>query len=149
MSAPDPTVEIADAEKPTVEMLSSSLSLKNSYKAAATDRPGQRGNVLAHYTEAETMKMGKEYAAKYNLDEDLFARAAALARCPADFGNMDFLTDSEKEQLTLEVTKNGTFLGSWLRSLLWAPWPPLSRVWTSRSLTVLLCFILMLSESLI
>ncbi|PVH15862.1 uncharacterized protein CXQ87_003719 [Candidozyma duobushaemuli] len=105
MSAPDPTVDIADAEKPEVEMSSSSLSSKNSYKAMAADRPGQRGNVLAHYTEAETMKMGKEYAAEYNLDEDLFARAAALARCPADFANMDFLTDSEKEQLTLEVTK--------------------------------------------
>lgn len=105
MSANEPTLEILDAEKPTVEMLSSSLSLKNSTSGMASDRPGQRGNVLAHFTEAETMKMGKEYAAKYNLDQDLFARAAALARNPADFNSMDFLTEYEKEQLTLEVTK--------------------------------------------
>lgn len=104
MSPALPTLEILDAEKPTVEMLSSSLSLKHS-NGTPTDRPGQRGNVLSHYTEVETMKMGRDYAAEHGLDEDLFSRAAALARNPADFQAMDFLSQDEKEQLMLEVTK--------------------------------------------
>ena len=51
------------------------------------------------------MQMGRNYAHKYDLDPDLFGRAAALARAPSAFNSMPFLTDEEKQGLYLEATK--------------------------------------------
>ncbi|SGZ58929.1 CIC11C00000000075 [Sungouiella intermedia] len=72
---------------------------------ADASREGEHGNILAQYTEKQTMQMGRNYALKHNLDPDLFGRAAALARSPGDFNSMEFLSPEEKEALHLEVTK--------------------------------------------
>lgn len=66
---------------------------------------GATDNILADYTEPEVMNMGAHYARKYGLDEDLFRRAAALARHPFQYKSMDFLTEEEKNGLHLEETK--------------------------------------------
>lgn len=49
--------------------------------------------------------MGRAYARAHEMDEELLARAAALARCPEGFEDMDFLSDKEKMQLDLEKTR--------------------------------------------
>ncbi|MCH0629979.1 sugar porter family MFS transporter [Kocuria palustris] len=66
---------------------------------------GERGNLLATYSEAETMDMGRKYANEHGLDPELFAKGAAVARAPKLFNDMDFLTDEEREGLHLEQTK--------------------------------------------
>ncbi|KAG5418197.1 hypothetical protein I9W82_004527 [Candida metapsilosis] len=78
----------------------------DSESVESTERAdGEHGNILAQYTEKQVMAMGRNYATKYNLDADLFARAAALARAPGAFNSMPFLTDEEKSGLYLEATK--------------------------------------------
>lgn len=72
---------------------------------AAGDREGEHGNILSQYSEKQTMLMGRNYALKHNLDPDLFARAAALARSPGDFNSMDFLLEDDKIALNKEVTE--------------------------------------------
>ncbi|KAI5953118.1 hypothetical protein KGF54_002489 [Candida jiufengensis] len=66
---------------------------------------GEHGNILSQYTEKQVMVMGRNYAIKYGLDPDLFAKGAALARAPNAFNSMPFLTDEEKQGLYLEQTK--------------------------------------------
>lgn len=72
---------------------------------ANEDRGGEYGNILSQYTEKQVMHMGRNYALKHNLDPELFARAAALARTPRDFNAMDFITVPEKDSLHKEITK--------------------------------------------
>lgn len=67
-------------------------------------REAEHGNILAQYSEKQTMQMGRNYALKHNLDPELFARAAALARSPGDFNSMPFLSEPEKAALHDEVT---------------------------------------------
>ncbi|CAH6720720.1 hypothetical protein CLIB1444_04S06392 [[Candida] jaroonii] len=66
---------------------------------------GERGNILSQYSEKQVMQMGRNYASKHGLDVELFAKAAALARTPAEFNSMPFLTEEEKIGLNLEATK--------------------------------------------
>ena len=66
---------------------------------------GEKGNILSQYSEKQVMQMGRNYALKYDLDPDLFARAAALARTPDDFNAMPFITEEEKQALHKEHTK--------------------------------------------
>ncbi|CAI5758407.1 unnamed protein product [Candida verbasci] len=66
---------------------------------------GERGNILSQYTEKQAMQMGRNYASKNDLDPELFAKAAALARAPGAFNSMNFLTDEEKSILYKEATK--------------------------------------------
>ena len=51
------------------------------------------------------MQMGRNYALKYDMDPDLFASAAALARTPDEFNAMPFLSEEQKEALHKESTK--------------------------------------------
>lgn len=105
-------------EKPTrnedlFENSSSSSSVPHNKEASelesvnstAEREGGEHGNILAQYTEEQVMQMGRNYAHKYDLDPDLFGRAAALARAPSAFNSMPFLTDEEKQGLYLEATK--------------------------------------------
>ena len=71
---------------------------------ASASREGEPGNILSQYTEDQVMQMGRNYALKHDLDPELFARAAALARSPADFNCMSFLLESEKVLLNREIT---------------------------------------------
>ncbi|CAN3377323.1 hypothetical protein DIURU_003427 [Diutina rugosa] len=64
---------------------------------------GERGNLLAHYTEEDVMNLGRHFAEKYDLDPELFARAAALSRAPEDYQDMPFITDDEKQILYREI----------------------------------------------
>ncbi|KAI3402592.2 hypothetical protein KGF56_004684 [Candida oxycetoniae] len=66
---------------------------------------GERGNILAQYTEKQVMQMGRNYAIKHDLDPELFSRAAAVARAPNAFNSMPFLSDKEKSGLYIENTK--------------------------------------------
>lgn len=84
---------------------SSSNDSKKGSDYSSFERKGEHGNVLSQYSEPQVMQMGRNYALKHHLDVDLFARAAALARAPLDFNNMEFLSEDEKAQLHLEVTK--------------------------------------------
>lgn len=72
---------------------------------ASSDRQGEHGNILAQYSEEQALQMGRNYALKNDLDPNLFGRAAALARNPADFNSMEFLSEFEKERLNDEVNK--------------------------------------------
>ncbi|KAG7851165.1 hypothetical protein KL941_000834 [Ogataea angusta] len=60
-------------------------------------------NVLSQYSEEEVMNLGRAYARQNDLDEDLFAHAAAIARSPSKFNSMDFLTEEEKKALYDEI----------------------------------------------
>lgn len=68
------------------------------------DREGEKGNILSQYSEKQAMLMGRNYALKNNLNPDLFAKAAALARNPLEFNSMEFLSEEEKIALNREVT---------------------------------------------
>lgn len=72
----------------------------------SSDDKGLEGesNILTQYTEEQVMLMGRNYAVKYGLDPDLFARAAAVARAPSEFNSMDFLSEEEKQSLHKEYT---------------------------------------------
>ncbi|GEQ70810.1 hypothetical protein JCM33374_g4489 [Metschnikowia sp. JCM 33374] len=101
------------AEKPTVSHsvdTTSSTSSKHVYENssllhASDEREGEHGNILSQYSEKQAMQMGRNYALKYNMDAELFAKAAAVARNPSEFNSMDFLTEEEKIALNLELTK--------------------------------------------
>ncbi|KAI5965051.1 hypothetical protein KGF57_000844 [Candida theae] len=77
---------------------SEDLTSKESHEA-------EHGNVLSRYTEHQVMEIGRSYAKEHDLDPELFAHAAALARSPAGFSDMSFLSDEEKAALHLEATK--------------------------------------------
>lgn len=93
------------------EESSSSASDKNKQYSdvesarAAAEALNERGNILLQYTEEQVMQMGRNYALKYDLDPELFARGAALARTPADFNSMAIFSEDEKIALNLEATK--------------------------------------------
>lgn len=69
------------------------------------EREAEHGNILSQYTEKQAMQMGRNYALKHGLDAELFGRAAALARAPAEFNSMEFITEDEKIMLNKEVTQ--------------------------------------------
>ena len=79
--------------------------LESIHSKLAEPGNGEKGNILSQYSEKQVMQMGRNYASKYDLDVDLFARAAALARMPAEFNSMPFLTEQEKIGLNKEATK--------------------------------------------
>ncbi|ODV98542.1 hypothetical protein PACTADRAFT_48282 [Pachysolen tannophilus NRRL Y-2460] len=58
-----------------------------------------RDNILTQYNEEQVMDMGRNYARKNGMDQDLFAKAAAVARNPIGFNRMPFLSQEEKEAL--------------------------------------------------
>ncbi|ODV86769.1 hypothetical protein CANARDRAFT_195269 [[Candida] arabinofermentans NRRL YB-2248] len=60
-------------------------------------------NILGNYTEEEVMTMGRAYANEYGLDEELFAKAAAVARSPTGFNSMEFLSEEDKARLVEEI----------------------------------------------
>ncbi|KAG7664538.1 uncharacterized protein J8A68_001938 [[Candida] subhashii] len=99
-------------EKPMLESTSSSSSLNkqnqeiSELESMPSEREGgEHGNILAQYSEKQVMQMGRHYASKHDLDADLFARAAAVARSPSAFNSMSFLSAEEKNGLYLEATK--------------------------------------------
>lgn len=65
---------------------------------------GETGNVLSQYTEEQVMDMGRNYARKHEFDEELFAKAAAISRDPTGFNSMNFLSETEKQDLHKELT---------------------------------------------
>ncbi|KAI5959082.1 uncharacterized protein KGF55_005573 [Candida pseudojiufengensis] len=78
----------------------------NSSHVSESERAdGEHGNILSQYTEKQVMVMGRNYALKYGLDPEIFAKGAALARAPNSYNSMPFLTDEEKQGLYLEQTK--------------------------------------------
>lgn len=79
--------------------------LESIHSRIAEPGQGEKGNILSQYSEKQVMQMGRNYALKYDLDADLFARAAALARTPEEFNAMPFITEQEKIDLNLEATK--------------------------------------------
>ena len=79
--------------------------LESVHSKIAEPGQGEKGNILSQYSEKQVMQMGRNYALKYDLDPDLFARAAALARTPDDFNAMPFITEEEKQALHKEHTK--------------------------------------------
>ena len=105
---------IAQKEAGLLDQLSSSSNIDKTNKnddlaslhsKLAEPGQGERGNILSQYSEKQVMQMGRNYASKHGLDTDLFARAAALARMPAEFNSMPFLTEQEKIGLNKEATK--------------------------------------------
>ncbi|EDK44106.1 conserved hypothetical protein [Lodderomyces elongisporus NRRL YB-4239] len=77
----------------------------NSGNDEAIREEGEHGNILSQYSEKQTMQMGRNYALKFDLDPELFAKAAALARAPTTFNSMPFLSEEEKQGLYFEATK--------------------------------------------
>ena len=79
--------------------------LESVHSRIAEPGQGEKGNILSQYSEKQVMQMGRNYALKYDMDPDLFARAAALARTPDEFNAMPFLPEEEKQALHKEHTK--------------------------------------------
>lgn len=79
--------------------------LESIHSKIAEPGNGEKGNILSQYSEKQVMQMGRNYALKHDLDPELFARAAALARTPEEFNAMPFLLDVEKQALHKEATK--------------------------------------------
>ncbi|ODQ79690.1 hypothetical protein BABINDRAFT_161408 [Babjeviella inositovora NRRL Y-12698] len=72
--------------------------------ASSDADPSDNDNILSQYSEKQVMDMGRNYAMKHGMDPELFARAAAVARTPRDFNNMEFLSDAERQGLYQEAT---------------------------------------------
>ncbi|QLG73339.1 hypothetical protein HG535_0E04230 [Zygotorulaspora mrakii] len=68
---------------------------------------GESANVLGQYTTKQVMEMGRHFAKKYDLpnEDDMFGRAAALARNPNEFDRMDFLSEDERMACWDEIHK--------------------------------------------
>ncbi|CUM56421.1 unnamed protein product [Debaryomyces tyrocola] len=79
--------------------------LESVHSRIAEPGQGEKGNILSQYSEKQVMQMGRNYALKHDMDADLFARAAALARTPDEFNAMPFITEEEKQALHKEQTK--------------------------------------------
>ncbi|CAR65543.1 DEHA2C05896p [Debaryomyces hansenii CBS767] len=79
--------------------------LESVHSKIAEPGQGEKGNILSQYSEKQVMQMGRNYALKYDMDPDLFASAAALARTPDEFNAMPFLSEEQKEALHKESTK--------------------------------------------
>lgn len=113
---------------------SDSLSSKANSLTNVVVGPSQTDNILAGYTEEEVMQMGRDYANQYQLDEDLFSRAAAVVRDPMGFNSMEFITQDEK---------------MWLQKEIDHPWAiPKKLVWLSFTISMAAC-ILGMDESVI
>lgn len=58
----------------------------------------ENDNVLAEYSVEQVMNMGRSFAKKYDLpnEDDIFGRAAALARNPTAYDHMSFLKEDER-----------------------------------------------------
>lgn len=72
------------------------------------DKRRQIDNPLQHYDLAELDKIAREFAKSFGADEDLFVRAARVARDPPSWQSVEGLTDQEWEALDVEKT-----LGFW------------------------------------
>ncbi|AGO13602.1 AaceriAGL277Wp [[Ashbya] aceris (nom. inval.)] len=68
-------------------------------------RASDAENALAQWPEEEVAAMGRAFAEKYGLpnDDDVFGRAAALARDPRNFGRIGLLTDADRAACEEEV----------------------------------------------
>lgn len=78
---------------------SSSADLENdSFVNDDDNNTSGDGNVLGQYSTKQVMQMGRHFAEKHDLpnDDDIFARAAALARDPNRFDHMAFLSEEER-----------------------------------------------------
>lgn len=91
-----------DVAPPLLEKNAESGSFADSEKA--TTGAGALGdaaipdNVLAEYSEEQVAQMGRAFARKYELpnEDDIFARAAVLARSPEHYDHMSLLTEEER-----------------------------------------------------
>ncbi|QPG74077.1 hypothetical protein FOA43_001398 [Brettanomyces nanus] len=103
MSKPE-TTEHAHENGGLFENHSSSSSVDPEKVSVESEEAGnsQVGNLLGNYTEEEVMNMGRVYAKENELDEELFAKAAAVARDPSGYNSMSFLSQEEKESLYIE-----------------------------------------------
>ncbi|KAH3664019.1 hypothetical protein OGAPHI_004733 [Ogataea philodendri] len=70
---------------------------------ADTEAAPQDYNILSNYSEEQVMSMARNYANKYDLDPELFAKAGAVARAPSMFNSMPFLSEDEKSSLHEEI----------------------------------------------
>ena len=84
-----------------------SLELE-SVNSAAEREGGEHGNILAQYTEEQVMQMGRNYAHKYDLDPDLFGRAAALLEHLAPSIPCPFLPTKKNKGCISKQPRNGT-----------------------------------------
>lgn len=79
-------------------MAESSNDLENDSFVDGDVNTAGDGNVLGQYSVKQVMQMGRHFAEKHELpnDDDIFARAAALARDPNRYDHMDFLSEDER-----------------------------------------------------
>nr|QFR37171.1 MFS transporter [Cyberlindnera americana] len=78
---------------------------QGSNEEAEEAEEAEQQNILTQYDEEQVMEMGRNFSIKHNLgDEELFARAAAVARRPKSFNKMEILSDDEKAALFKETT---------------------------------------------
>lgn len=94
----DGTVSGADSINNPKEIVAESIETVDEHQT-------EEGNILAQYSEEQTMDMGRNYGMKHGLDPELFARAAAVARSPLCFKSMKFLSEMEKLALEIEACK--------------------------------------------
>ncbi|CAK7897721.1 hypothetical protein CAAN1_04S01200 [[Candida] anglica] len=66
-------------------------------------------NILSSYSPEQVQQMGRNYASKYGLDTELFARGALVARTPSEFNSMPELSEEEKVALNKEATMKWNF----------------------------------------
>lgn len=73
-----------------------SLSSEEDPEKRASGESGD--NILAEYTEEQVMEMGRQFAEKYGLpnEDDIFGRAAGLARRPDNYDRLSYLKEDER-----------------------------------------------------
>lgn len=107
--AEKPIIPNQDAKVGAGNHLSTSSSVGKLDIESAPERTaaggGEEGNMLSQYSEEDVMNMGRRFAQKYDLDPELFARGAALARLPLAFSDMPFIEGHEREVLQNEIDK--------------------------------------------
>lgn len=103
---------MSDKEKTSTPNVAGGLFQTNSNLDSAStisksvlsdERTGMADNILTGYSEDETMQIGRDYAKEHGLDEELFAKAAAVARFPNGFNSMEFISEEEKQSLQYEL----------------------------------------------
>lgn len=93
-----------DEQKSRVDTVPTGGVLEHKRDSSSLDDDAERtadadvDNVLAEYSEEQVAQMGRAFARKYDLpnDDDVFARAAKLARNPSGYDHMTFLSEEER-----------------------------------------------------
>ena len=98
------TASAGSANKEKLPLSGGALFQEDTEMASSTGDENDGNNILSQYSQEQVMNMGRNFAKKHDLDPELFARGAAVARAPSSFNKLAFLSHEEKEALFRETS---------------------------------------------